>query len=80
MANTTGKKYGGRKKGTPNKITKDLRELLKEILFSELTEIEGLLTELSPKELEILVKIMPFVFPKINSIRHKEGEPLNWDY
>ena len=26
MANTTGKKYGGRKKGTPNKITKSVRE------------------------------------------------------
>lgn len=26
MANTTGKKHGGRKKGTPNKITQSVRE------------------------------------------------------
>ena len=30
MANTTGNKFGGRTKGTPNKLTKELRELLKE--------------------------------------------------
>jgi len=28
MANTTEKKYGGRTKGTPNKLTKELRTLL----------------------------------------------------
>ena len=26
MANTTGKKFGGRKKGTPNKTTADIKE------------------------------------------------------
>lgn len=28
MANTTGKKWGGRKKGTPNKITTSVKESL----------------------------------------------------
>lgn len=28
MANTTGKKYGGRKKGTPNKMTKSVKDAL----------------------------------------------------
>ena len=28
MANTTGVKYGGRQKGTPNKLTKELRSVL----------------------------------------------------
>ena len=27
MANTTGKKYGGRQKGTPNIMTKELRSI-----------------------------------------------------
>lgn len=31
MANTTGKKFGGRKKGTPNKSTKELRLLAQEL-------------------------------------------------
>ena len=29
MANTTGKKFGGRKKGTPNKTTQSVKESLK---------------------------------------------------
>ena len=40
MANTTGKKYGGRQKGTPNRMTKELRSILKDILYQELEEIE----------------------------------------
>jgi hypothetical protein len=35
MANTTGKKYGGRQKGTPNKLTKELRTLLKDKLTAK---------------------------------------------
>ena len=40
MANTTGNKFGGRTKGTPNKLTKELRELLKNILYNEMEKIE----------------------------------------
>ncbi len=36
MANTTGKKFGGRKKGTPNRLTKELRTILKNVLYNEL--------------------------------------------
>ena len=30
MANNTGKKYGGREKGIPNRMTKQLRSILKD--------------------------------------------------
>jgi len=33
MANTTRKKYGGREKGTPNRLTKELRILLNMFLI-----------------------------------------------
>lgn len=33
MANNTGKKYGGRQKGTPNKLTKEIRTVLKDLIF-----------------------------------------------
>ena len=49
MANTTGKKYGGRQKGTPNRMTKELRSILKDILYQELEEIEERLDVLEPK-------------------------------
>ena len=40
MANTTGKKYGGREKGTPNRLTKELRSILKDIVYQELEDIK----------------------------------------
>jgi len=50
MANTTGKKYGGREKGTPNRLTKELRSVLKDIVYQESEKIEEHLNELGPKE------------------------------
>ena len=38
MANTTGLKYGGRQKGTPNRLTKELRAILKEAFTKSLSE------------------------------------------
>ena len=49
MANTTGKKYGGREKGKTNKMTKELRSLLKDILYQEIEEIQERLDLLEPK-------------------------------
>ena len=46
MANTTGKKYGGREMGTPNRLTKELRSVLKDIVYQELEKIEERLSEL----------------------------------
>ena len=81
MANTTGIKYGGRQKGTPNRMTKELRSILKEIIFEELGDIQEKLDLLEPKErLEILVKLVPFVLPKVNSISHTINEPLDWGW
>ena len=50
MANTIGKKYGGREKGTPNRLIKELRTILKNVLYNELERIEELLESLEPKE------------------------------
>ena len=80
MANTTGNKYGGRKKGTPNRLTKELRSVLKSVIYQELDTIQDRLDFLEPKErLGILVKLMPYVMPKTVSISHTENEPLDWN-
>ena len=64
MANTTGKKYGGREKGTPNRLTKELRTILKDVLYNELERLEELLESLESKErLELVIKILPY-YPK----------------
>ena len=80
MANTTGKKYGGRKKGTPNRMTKELRVLLKDIMYQELEEVQERFSLLEPKKrIELIIKLMPYVLPKVNSISHTTNEPLDWN-
>ena len=79
MANTTGNKYGGRQKGTPNRITKELRTLLKDILYQELEQIQKRLELLEPKErIELLIKLIPYALPKVTSVSHTTNEPLDW--
>ena len=69
MANMTGKKFGGREKGTPNKLTAELRSALKDVLYDEIEQIPHRLDELEAKDrLELLVKLMPYVFPKASPV------------
>ena len=78
MANTSGKKYGGRQKGTPNRLTKELRTILKNVLYNELESIEELLESLEPKErVELVIKLIPFILPKVNRIGHTYNEPFD---
>ena len=65
MANTSGMKYGGRQKGTPNRLTKELRTILKDVLYYELEKIEELLESLEPKErLELVIKYYLLYYQK----------------
>ena len=80
MANTTGNKYGGRQKGTPNRMTKKLRVLLKDIIYQELEEVQERFSLLEPKQrIELIIKLMPYILPKVNSISHTTNEPLDWN-
>jgi hypothetical protein len=64
-----GEKTGGRKKGTPNKITTELRKTLKGIIADELEALPTTLQELPPKErIELVIKLMSFCLPKISTI------------
>jgi hypothetical protein len=55
----------GRAKGTPNRITKESREILFEIVRNEICNLSSLLDNLEPRERAyILVKLLPFVVPK----------------
>ncbi|EKT4498923.1 MULTISPECIES: hypothetical protein [Flavobacteriaceae] len=65
MANTTGKKYGGRSKGTPNRSTAETKELLKTILGKELDKLGVMLEQLEPMErVNALSKLLPYILPK----------------
>ncbi|MEP0131906.1 MAG: hypothetical protein ABJJ25_00890 [Eudoraea sp.] len=81
MANTTGKKFGGRKKGSPNRLTKEVRLLLKDLVFSELESLQQQLDNLENKDrIEILLKLLPYVLPKVNSVNANQGEPIDWNF
>ena len=77
--NTTGKKFGGRKKGTPNIITKELRIVLKNFLFEELKNMPDHLEKLDTKErLELIIKLLPYALPKVTNVSHTTNEPIEW--
>ena len=61
----------GRPPGTPNKVTGELRDKLNAIVESELTLVPQLLEKLEPKErLELVLKMLAFVLPKLRAIEH----------
>lgn len=73
----TGTKTGGRKAGTPNKVTKELRETLKSIIGKELDTIPATLDKLTPKDrLEVVLKLMPYCMPKLETINGSYDQSL----
>ena len=75
MANTTGKKHGGRTKGTPNKLSKELRASLKNVLSNEVEKLPEHFEQLEPKErIELLIKIMPYAMPKVKPEPYEMSE------
>jgi hypothetical protein len=64
--NTTGKKFGGRKEGTPNKLTRELRGELKNFISKELENLSSNFEQITPKErIELLSKLLPYAMPKV---------------
>jgi hypothetical protein len=64
MANTTGKKYGGRKKGTPNKTTQDMKSAILEAF--ERAGGADYLTMLAKDEPRTFVTLLAKVLPNEN--------------
>ena len=61
-------------------MTKELRVLLRDIMQQELEEVQGRFSILEPKQrIELIIKLMPYILPKVNSIFHKTNEPLDWN-
>lgn len=67
------------KKNQSPVLTNDLRETLKAVMLREIEQLPKHLEELDHKErLNMLCKLMPFVFPKVDAVSHKDGEPFEW--
>ena len=75
MANTTGQKFGGRQKGSLNKVSSDTKISLQKLVSKELESFEARLETLDNKErLGIVIKILPFVLPKQTQIEIEANE------
>ena len=76
-----GFKTGGRKHGTPNKVTKDLKEWIFKMITSQQATIEKDFEALKPKErIMLFEKLLAYVVPRRQSIdvsqEYKELERL----
>ena len=69
MANTTGKKYGGREKGTPNKITSEIREKFMLLVESNIDRLQEDLNALEPIDrIRMIIGLSKFVLPTLKAI------------
>jgi|TARA_B110000211_G_C13534514_1_gene316613 hypothetical protein len=60
-------------------LTNNLRKTLKILIQGEIEKLPETLDKLESNErLNILLKLMPYVFPKVQKIHSNEGEPLEW--
>lgn len=63
-------KSGGRQKGTPNKVTKSVRNVLEKVISRNARHIQRDLDALEPKDrLTLLEKFMQYVVPKQSAIK-----------
>ena len=66
------KKTGGRKQGTPNKVTKNTRELLESLVKKEISYISKNISKLSVKDRSyLLTRLLPYVSPKMLSVEQE---------
>ena len=69
MANTTGKKYGSREKGTPNKITSEIREKFILLVESNIDRLQEDLNALEPIDrIRMIIGLSKFVLPTLKAI------------
>lgn len=68
MANTTGRKFGGRKTGTPNTTTKELREKFTLLLENNFDKLQSDIDLLEPKDrAKTLLELAKFVLPTLRA-------------
>lgn len=66
--NTTGKKFGGRTKGTVNKTTTEIREYFQNLVSNNLEQLNEDLNSLQPlQRLKIIIELSKFVVPTLKA-------------
>lgn len=79
MANTTGKKFGGRQAGTPNTTTKELREKFTLLLENNFDKLQSDIDMLEPKDrTKTLLELAKFVLPTLRATELKTDAESNF--
>lgn len=65
-----GQKTGGRQKGTPNRLSGTVKEMIRQLLQDELQKMPSVLNQLPPKErVESIIKLLPYLLPKADGVQ-----------
>ena len=62
-----------------NEVTvDDMRRCLKEMMHREITNLPDLVEQLPTEQrIGVVLKMMPFVLPKVDKVSAKSGEPMD---
>jgi hypothetical protein len=64
MANTTGKKFGGRKAGTPNRSTSEIKEMINQFISGNIQDLQVNYDSLEPeKKLQFFKDLLKYTIP-----------------
>ena len=70
-------KTGGRSKGTPNRLTKEIKATLQAVVTDQINELPKIFQELTPNEkAHLLIKLLPYLIKKADSENVTEYEPI----
>jgi hypothetical protein len=68
-------KTGGRKKGTPNRKTQELEEVLRKNKLDVVGELKALMPKVSPeKQADILLSLMNYIYPKRKAVEIQQED------
>lgn len=69
-------RFGGRKAGTPNKLTKEKREMVAKFLDEKWEDFEAAFDAIEKPEQKcsIFVGLLPFAFPRLASVEYRDKD------
>ncbi len=74
--NNTGKKYGGRQKGTPNKLTTEMRDKISVLVSGTMDSID-ISTFTKMEKIKLLQVLCQYIIPKLQSADYQIGSPAD---
>lgn len=87
MSNTTGKKFGGRTKGSTNRTTTEIREHYQNLVSNNLEQLNDDLKSLEPlHRLKMIIELSKFVVPTLKAteltadLENKNFNPIIFEF